>query len=135
MVIDEVLRLYPPAHVISRTALADDEVCGFRIRAGSSVLMSPWVTHRSRHYWDAPEGFDPERFTPERSQGRHGYAYYPFGGGPRMCIGDRFSLMEQTLVLAMTAQRFRVRIDCEVAPDPVFTLRAKGGIRARLESA
>jgi cytochrome P450 len=86
MMIDEALRLYPPAHVISRTALGDDEVCGFRIRA---------------------KRFDPERFTPERSRGRHGYAYYPLGGGPRMCIGDRFSLMGQTLVLAMTAHRSR----------------------------
>jgi cytochrome P450 len=107
MMIDEALRLYPPAHVISRTALGDDEVCGFRIRAGSSVLMSPWVTHRNRHYRDTPKRFDPERFTPERSRGRHGYAYYPLGGGPRMCIGDRFSLMGQTLVLAMTAHRSR----------------------------
>jgi cytochrome P450 len=133
MVIDETLRLYPPAHVISRTAIADDEVCGFGIRAGSSVLMSPWVTHRSRRYWDKPERFDPQRFTPARAQDRHNYAYYPFGGGPRMCIGDRFSLMEQTLALAMAAQRFRVRIDHELAPDPVFTLRPAGAIRARLE--
>jgi cytochrome P450 len=78
--------------------------------------MSPWVTHRSLRYWNDPERFDPERFTPARAQDRHDYAYYPFGGGPRMCIGDRFSLMEQTLALAMVAQRFRVRIDQELAP-------------------
>jgi cytochrome P450 len=133
MVIDETLRLYPPAHVISRTAIADDEVCGFKISAGTPVLMSPWVTHRSALYWKDPLKFDPDRFTPERSRDRHDYAYHPFGGGPRMCIGDRFSLMEQTLALAMTAQRFRVRIDHELTPDPIFSLRAAGGIRARLE--
>jgi cytochrome P450 len=133
MVIDETLRLYPPAVAISRTAIGDDEVCGFRIRSGSTVLTSQWVTHRSPLYWEEPEKFDPQRFAPERSQGRHDYAYYPFGGGPRMCIGDRFSLMEQTLALAMTAQRFRVLIDDEVLPDPVFTLRPAGGIQAQLE--
>jgi len=133
MVINETLRLYPPAHAMSRMAIADDEVCGFRIRAGAPVIMSQWVTHRSPLYWQEPEKFEPQRFAPERSQGRHDYAYYPFGGGPRMCIGDRFSLMEQTLALAMTAQRFRLRIDDEVVPDPVFTLRPAGGIRAWLE--
>ncbi|MBV8771432.1 MAG: cytochrome P450, partial [Deltaproteobacteria bacterium] len=133
MVINETLRLYPPAHAMSRMAIADDEVCGFSIRAGAPVIMSQWVTHRSPLYWEEPEKFDPQRFAPERSQGRHDYAYYPFGGGPRMCIGDRFSLMEQTLALAMTAQRFRLRIDDEVVPDPVFTLRPAGGIRAWLE--
>jgi cytochrome P450 len=135
MLINETLRLYPPAHAMSRTAIGDDEVCGFRIRARAPVLMSPWVTHRSPVYWEEPEKFDPQRFAPERSRGRHDYAYYPFGGGPRMCIGDRFSLMEQTLALAMTAQRFRVRIDHEVVPDPIFTLRPAGGIRAWLERA
>jgi cytochrome P450 len=134
-VIDETLRLYPPAHAISRTTIGDDEVCGFRIRSGSTVLMSQWVTHQSSLYWEEPEKFDPHRFTPERSRARHAYAYYPFGGGPRMCIGDRFSLLEQTLALAMTAQRFRVRIDHEVVPDPVFMLRPAGGIRAWLERA
>jgi cytochrome P450 len=135
MVIDETMRFYPPAVAISRTAIRDDEVCGFRIRAGSTVLTSQWVTHRSPLYWEEPEKFDPQRFAPDRSQSRHDYAYYPFGGGPRMCIGDRFSLMEQTLALAMTAQRFRVLIDDEVVPDPVFTLRPAGRIQARLEKA
>ena len=134
MVINETLRLYPPAPAISRTAIGDDEVCGFKIRSGSTVLTSQWVTHRSPLYWEEPEKFDPQRFAPERSRGRHDYAYYPFGGGPRMCIGDRFSLMEQTLALAMTAQRFQVRIDHEVVPDPVFTLRPAGYSRAAGES-
>jgi cytochrome P450 len=122
-----------PAHVMSRTAIADDEVCGFKIPAATAVLMSPWVTHRSPLYWEDPLKFDPDRFTPARSTQRHDYAYHPFGGGPRMCIGDRFSLMEQTLALAMTAQRFRVQIDREPTPEPIFSLRPAEAIRARLE--
>ncbi|MGO9604433.1 MAG: cytochrome P450 [Candidatus Binataceae bacterium] len=132
MVVDETMRLYPPAWAISRTAVGDDEICGFHIPAGSAVFTSPWVTHRNRRYWNEPDKFDPERFTPERSRGRHEYAYYPFGGGPRICIGDRFSVMEQTLALAMTAQKFRVRVDHDGVPDPVFTVRPKGGIRATI---
>jgi cytochrome P450 len=137
MVIDETLRLYPPAWTITRTAVADDEVTGFRIPAGAPVLMSPWITHRSSRYWENPLEFDPERFTPERAAGRPDYAYYPFGGGPRMCIGDRFSLMEQTLAVAMVAQRFSVRVieDHPIVPDPVFTLRPSGGLRATLTRA
>lgn len=129
-VIDEGMRLYPPAWVISRTAIGEDSVCGFRVPAGSTVLMSPWITHRSSLYWEEPEQFDPDRFSPERSRNRAEYAYYPFGGGPRMCIGDRFSIMEQTLALAMTAQRFRVNVEHDGIPAPVFTLRPKGGMRA-----
>jgi cytochrome P450 len=134
MVVDEGLRLYPPAWVIGRTAIADDEICGFHIPAGSALLMSPWLTHRDALYWENPERFDPERFTPQRSPDRPEYAYYPFGGGPRMCIGDRFSIMEQTLAVAMTAQRFEVQVVHDGVPDPVFTLRPRGGMCARLSS-
>lgn len=132
MVVDEGMRLYPPAWVISRTAIGDDEICGFKIGAGTAVFMSPWVTHRSSLYWESPTEFDPERFTKERSEERPDYAYYPFGGGPRMCIGDRFSIMEQTLALAMTAQKFAVHTEHDGTPDPVFSLRPKGGMRATL---
>jgi cytochrome P450 len=124
------MRLYPPAWVISRTALAEDEVCGFRIPAGSSVYVSAWVTHRSRRYWEDPEVFDPERFSSAPRTERPLYAYYPFGGGPRTCIGERFSLVEQTLALAMTVQKFRVSVSAEVVPEGLFTLHPRGGIRA-----
>jgi cytochrome P450 len=134
MVVDEVMRIYPPAWVISRTAIHSDQLCGFSISGGSTILMSPWITHRSSLYWEDPGKFDPERFTPERSRSRPEYAYYPFGGGPRMCIGDRFSINEQMLTLAMTAQRFRVNISHEGTTDPVFSLRPRGGMRASLES-
>ena len=132
MVIDEALRLYPPAWVIARTAQTDDQVCGFRIPAGASVYASAWVTHRSSRYWEDPEKFDPERFSPAHRLGRHTYAYYPFGGGPRTCIGDQFSLLAQTLALAMSMQRFRLRIDAEVVPEGLFTLRPRGRMPARV---
>jgi cytochrome P450 len=95
MVVDEGLRLRPPAWVIGRTAIADDQICGFYIAGGSALVMSPQLTHRNALYWDNPESFDPERFTPQRSGARPQNAYYPFGGGPRMCIGDRFSIIER----------------------------------------
>jgi cytochrome P450 len=126
------LRLYPPAWVIGRTAIADDQISGFHIPGGSALVMSPWPTHRNALYWENPDSFDPERFTPQRSGDRPQYAYYPFGGGPRMCIGDRFSIMEQTL--AMTAQRFAVQVLHDGEPDPIFTLRPKGGMCVRLAS-
>ncbi len=132
MVIDEALRLYPPAWVISRTAVGEDEVCGFRVPAGSSVYASAWVTHRSPRYWENPETFDPERFSPARSDERPTYAYYPFGGGPRSCIGDRFSLVELTLAVAMAAQRFRVTVNHVVVPEALFTLHPRGGVHATL---
>jgi len=132
MVVDEGMRLYPPAWVISRTAIEQDLICGFSVPAGATLLMSPWVTHRSPLYWDDPEKFDPERFIPDRNRDRPEYAYYPFGGGPRMCIGDRFSIMEQMLALAMTAQRFNVNIEHDGAADPVFTLRPRGRMCATL---
>jgi cytochrome P450 len=120
--------------VIGRTAIADDQISGFHIPGGSALVTSPWLTHRNALYWENPESFDPERFTPQRSGDRPQYAYYPFGGGPRMCIGDRFSIMEQTLALAMTAQRFEVQVLHDGEPDPIFTLRPKGGMCARLAS-
>ena len=134
MVVDEAMRLYPPAWVISRTAIDADTLCGFSVPAGASVLTSPWVTHRSGLYWENPERFDPERFRAERTRDRPEYAYYPFGGGPRMCIGDRFSVSEQILALAMTAQRFRVNVEHDGVPEPVFSLRPRSGMRASLEA-
>jgi cytochrome P450 len=106
MVIDETLRLYPPAWITNRRAIEDDIICGYRIPADAIVSISPYVTHRDPTLWENPEGFDPERFAPERSAGRPHYAYFPFGGGPRQCIGKGFALMEATLVLALLAQRF-----------------------------
>ncbi|MBI2468628.1 MAG: cytochrome P450 [Candidatus Rokubacteria bacterium] len=86
-VIDEALRLYPPTWVTARTPIEADAIGHCRIPSGSLVLLSPYVTHRHPEFWEAPETFDPDRFAPSRSVGRPSYAYFPFGGGPRLCAG------------------------------------------------
>jgi cytochrome P450 len=130
MVLDEALRLYPPAWVVTRSADVDDEIGGFAIPAGSRVLVSPYVTQHDPALWDDPEGFDPERFAPEAQEGRPRYAYFPFGGGPHLCIGAGFAIMEAAIVLATVARR--VRLDLEpgrpVAMEPLVTLRPTPGI-------
>lgn len=130
MVIEEALRLYPPAWGMSRQALGDDTIGGYPIPANSLVTLSPYVTHRLAAFWENPEGFDPERFTPERSAGRPRYAYFPFGGGPRQCIGNEFALMEAQLVVATVAQRYRLYVvpGHAVVPYPIFTLRPRHGV-------
>ena len=94
MVVDEALRLYPPIYVLSRKVIAEDELCGFRIRGGTSVDISPYATHRLPEFWEEPDQFRPERFTPEQVAKRPRFAYFPFLGGPRQCIGNAFALME-----------------------------------------
>jgi len=135
MVIDEAMRLYPPAHTLERQAVADDEVGGRRIPAGSAVIVSPWVLHRHRKLWDRPEAFDPERFAPERAEGRPRYAYLPFGGGPRICIGAGFALTEAAILLAAIAQRFRLRLAANQPVEPVglITLRPRHGLPMTVE--
>jgi cytochrome P450 len=128
--VKEAMRLMPPAWVIGRTPLADDEIGGYHVPAGSLVLLAPCVTHRDPSLWDDPETFDPDRFTPERAAGRHRMAYYPFSDGPRVCIGKAFSMMEATLVLAMVAQRYRLELD-RARPVEIhasLTLRPKNGL-------
>ncbi len=130
MVVQESLRLYPPVWLISRTPDADDTVGGYRIPAGSMVLLSAFISHRHPDFWENPEGFDPERFSPERAHGRPRHAWLPFSGGPRKCIGDAFGLMEMQLVIAMIAQRFSVHLlpGHPVIPKPGITLGQKQGL-------
>ena len=130
MVFDEVLRLYPPAWGLLRQAKGDDEIGGYRIPARSPVTVVQYVTHRHPDFWDEPEKFDPERFTPERVAARPKFAYFPFGGGSRQCIGNSFALMEAQLALATVAQHFRPRLagGQTVEEDPTFTLRPRGGV-------
>ncbi len=130
MVIDEALRLYPPAWITNRTCLEEDEICGYRIPAGAYVAISPYVTHRLPEFWDHPDRFDPDRFSSERSEGRHRYAYLPFGGGPHKCIGYSFALMEAQLILATVLQRHRLEPmpGHAVVPGPHATLRPAGGL-------
>ncbi|MGW0553716.1 cytochrome P450 [Streptomyces sp. NPDC002926] len=132
-VLKEALRLYPPGPVIGRRAVAATEIGGHTIPAGADVIVAPWVTHRHPRYWDDPERFDPERFTPERENGRPRYAWFPFGGGPRACFGQHFSMLESVLALAMILREFELdAIDVDVPVDTGITLRATGPARCVL---
>jgi len=132
MVLDESLRLYPPAWVVTRSADGDDEIGGYVVPAGSRVLVSPYVTQHDPALWDNPEGFDPERFAPEAQEreARPRYAYFPFGGGPHLCIGAGFAIMEATILLATVARRLRLDLEPgrPVAVEPLVTLRPTPGI-------
>jgi cytochrome P450 len=129
-VVEETLRLYPPAWAIPRQSHGPDEIGGFAIAARAAIFLSPYVTHRHPDLWENPEGFDPDRFLPERSAGRPRYAYFPFGGGMRMCIGREFALVEAQLVLATLARRFRLELvpGHLPVPDPILTLRPRGPV-------
>jgi cytochrome P450 len=130
-VVKEAMRLYPPAWGVARTALRDCEIGGFRIPAGANVVMSQWVMHRDPRFYGDPEKFDPDRWTAENTQRLPRFAYFPFGGGPRLCIGASFAMMEATLLLAAIAQRFQLRLvpGQSIVPVPSITLRPKNGIR------
>lgn len=130
MVIEESLRLYPPFCVFSRKAIADDELEGYHIPANSMILLSPYGTQHHPDFWPDPERFDPERFTPEREAARPHYAHFPFAGGPRLCIGSNFAMMEAQLVLATIAQRYQLRLapGHPVEPQMKVTLRPKYGL-------
>jgi cytochrome P450 len=134
-VLEEALRLYPPAWSFLRNAIAADTLGGYRIPKGAMVLLSPYTMHRHPAFWEQPETFDPERFTPERAASRPRFAYLPFGGGPRQCLGTSFALTEAQLVLATVAQRYRLRIvpGHRVEPEPLITLRLRHGLQMRLE--
>jgi cytochrome P450 len=110
MVIQETMRLYGPTFGMTRHAIADDEIGGYHVPANSVIFTCQYCTHRHPDFWENPEEFDPERFTLERSAGRPRFAYFPFGGGPRQCIGNSFAMMEAQLVLATVVQRFRLRL-------------------------
>jgi cytochrome P450 len=127
MVLNEAMRLYPPIWVLMRSPQEDDQVGDYDLPAGSTVVLCPYVTHRHPGFWENPEGFDPERFTPERSANRHRMAYFPFAAGPRKCVGESFAMMELQLVVAMVAQRFRLDLvpGQLVFPQPTISLRPR----------
>jgi cytochrome P450 len=132
MVIEESMRLYPPAPGLSvRQAQAADEIAGHAIPKGASIMIAPWVLHRHRLLWDNPDAFDPDRFSAERSKSRPRFAYLPFGGGPRICIGATLAMTEATLILATIAQRFRLSLipDQDIKLQARITLRPRDGIR------
>ncbi|HEY2047736.1 MAG TPA: cytochrome P450 [Caulobacteraceae bacterium] len=135
-VVEEAMRLYPAAPGLSsRRAMADDELCGVKIRKGTSVNILPWVLHRHEQLWPDPEEFDPDRFSPERSADRPRFAYLPFGGGPRVCIGQVLAINEAVLALAALAQRYSARLapDANVAPKANITLQFQYGLPMILE--
>jgi cytochrome P450 len=130
----EALRLYPPAWLITRRAIADDPVPTAEgehtIAAGSLLILSPYVAHRHPEFWPNPLGFDPDRFAPDAAGERPRFAYIPFGGGPRLCIGDRFALMEAPLIMTAVTQRYRLNLvpGRPAIIDPLVTLRPRHGL-------
>jgi cytochrome P450 len=136
MVIDEAMRLYPPAWGFSRQAMADDQLGGFRLPRGWLALVIPYVLHRLPAFWQDPEAFDPERFLPQRSADRPKFVYLPFGAGPRQCIGNHFALIEAQLIVATLAQRYRLHLvpQHRVEPWALITLRPRFGMPMIIES-
>jgi cytochrome P450 len=133
-VVNETLRFYPTVWVIGREALEPVKLGGYLIPAGTTVFMPQWVIHRDGRWFDDPEAFRPERWADGLMQRIHRYAYFPFGGGPRICIGNNFALMETTLILATIAQQYRLKLaaDAKIALLPTITLRPAHGVRVVL---
>ncbi len=129
-VIDETLRLFPPVHVFSRQAIADDVVCGHKVPKGSHVTVASWVLHRHKLFWQDPGEFRPDRFLPENADKIDRFAYIPFGTGPRVCLGKHLGLLEATLLFAMTAREFKLRLKPGAVVEPVgrMTLRPRWGM-------
>jgi cytochrome P450 len=134
-VVAESMRLYPPAWILGRRALRDHPLDGYRLPAGSIVVMSPFITQRDPRFFPDPLRFDPDRFAPELRSARPKFCYFPFGGGARQCIGEPFAWMEAALILATLARSWRLRLapGHPVAPLPLITLRPRHGMRMRLE--
>jgi cytochrome P450 len=133
MVLKEAMRLYPPAWGLGRRTVAGDSIDGFEIPPGSDVVVSAWVTHRHPAFWEDPERFDPERFAPEREAERHRHAYFPFGAGPRACIGQYFSMLEAVIALAVIARRYELASTTERIPlAPRITLNPGAPVPCRL---
>jgi cytochrome P450 len=136
MVIEEAMRLYPPAPILTgRVAREADRICGRPIAKGTEIVILPWVVHRHRTLWDDPDRFDPQRFSRERNTSRPRFAYLPFGGGPRICIGAKLALTEVLLLVATMAQRYRLKLvpRQHIVLLHRITLRPRDGIRMQLE--
>jgi cytochrome P450 len=134
-VIDESMRIYPPAWGFSRQALGDDELGGYRLPRGWLAFLMPYVLHRLPAFWPDPERFDPERFSPARAADRPKFAYLPFGAGPRQCIGNHFALLEAHLTVATLARQYRLHLvpGHRVEPWPLITLRPRFGMPMTIE--
>jgi cytochrome P450 len=134
-VVQEALRLYPPLWMIERRAIGADEIAGHSIEPGSIVAICSYLLHRDERFWSEPQRFDPDRFLPERAETRPRYAYLPFGGGPRRCVGAGLAMMEAQLIVAMVVRSWRVcRVDNNaVDPVPLLSMRPPDVVRMRLE--
>jgi cytochrome P450 len=134
-VVEEAMRLFPPAGLLARTAKQDDRIGDHDVRKGATVMAPIYALHRHRLLWEDPDAFDPDRFAQERAASRHRFAFLPFGAGPRICVGAGFAMMEATLVLATLLARFRFALAPGPAPRPemLITLRPTGGVRLRVE--
>jgi cytochrome P450 len=128
--IHEVLRMYPPAYITARTSIEPSEIGGYDFPAGATILMSQWVMHRDPRYYDDPESFRPERWLDGLEGRLPAGAYFPFGDGPRRCIGQGFAMLEAAIVIGTLAQRFQFRLVAghPVVPEPLVTLRPRHGI-------
>lgn len=134
MIIEEVLRLYPPVWLIPRRAMAEDRIGGYTIPAKSDVLLSIYTLHRHPGFWANPDRFDPDRFTTDQKAQRAPYSYLPFGAGPRVCLGSRFGMMEAMLALAVIAQKYRFELVCDhpVEPETTLSLQIRHDLTMRL---
>ncbi|HEY0730417.1 MAG TPA: cytochrome P450, partial [Pyrinomonadaceae bacterium] len=134
MIAKEAMRLYPPAYAVGREAVEDTELGGYAVPRGTQLFAFQWVTHRDPRFFERPDAFEPERWASEAVEKMPKYAYFPFGGGPRQCIGNYFAMMEIVLLLATIGQRFRFSLDerHQVEVLPVLSLRPKSGIKVKL---
>ncbi|MGC2332030.1 MAG: cytochrome P450 [Candidatus Acidiferrales bacterium] len=135
-VMNESLRLYPPAYILARMAIEPCRIGGYDIPLRSTIVLAPWVTHRDPRFYDEPDTYRPERWLDGLMQRLPAGAYFPFGDGPRRCIGQGFGLMEAAIVIGALAQKFRLRLvpGHEVVPEPLVTLRPRQGIRMTLHA-
>jgi cytochrome P450 len=136
MIAKESMRLYPPAYALGREAIEECELGGYRVPAGAQVFMFQWATQRDPRFFAEPDAFRPERWTEEFSNRLPKYAYFPFGGGPRACIGNYFAMMEIVMLLATIGQRFRFSLvpDQQVSLMPAMSLRPANGIKIKVEN-
>jgi len=133
-VIDESMRCFPPAWIMGRKTIEPDVIDGYEIPAGTNVIMPIYVVHHDASIWENPDEFKPERFAIENLKEKHKYSFFPFGGGPRLCIGNNFAIQEMQVCLAMILQKFKVEVDDNFVPelDPLVTLRPKNTLYAKI---
>jgi cytochrome P450 len=133
-VIDESMRCFPPAWIMGRKTIEPDVIDGYEIPAGTNVIMPIYVVHHDASIWENPDEFKPERFAIENLKEKHKYSFFPFGGGPRLCIGNNFAIQEMQVCLAMILQKFKVEVDESFVPElnPLVTLRPKNTLSAKI---